>query len=361
MKIEDLVRKHLIGLKPYASARSEYSGEGILLDANENSIDSTIKGSGLNRYPDPLQRTLKSRILAWLNPELTINHLFLGNGSDEAIDLLIRGFCEPGRDEILICPPVFGMYEKSAQINNVQVKRVDLLPGFQLNVDEIKASIWEHTKIIFICSPNNPSGNLINSEDIKIILNSFEGLLVVDEAYMDFTDAVSWVNFIDRYPQLLVLRTFSKVWGLAGLRLGVMAGNPDVVEVLNTIKMPYNVNSATLDMAHKAFESIDYMESVKAELIAERIELAKHLKWLDIVREVHPSDANYLLVRFEDAAQVYDYLKQHGIIVRNRSNLPLCANSLRITIGSPGENKLLLDLLKTFDDSLKNDADDTDR
>ena len=200
MDINKLIRPHLKGLKPYASARSEYIGDGILLDANENALGSTSDRVQYNRYPDPLQKILKSRIIAWLNPELTIHNIFLGNGSDEALDHLVRAFCEPGRDEILICPPVFGMFEKSAEINNVTVKKINLKSGFQLDIDAIKDAIWEHTKIIFICSPNNPSGNLINTEDIKIILNAYEGLLVVDEAYIEFAHANSWVEFLDKYP-----------------------------------------------------------------------------------------------------------------------------------------------------------------
>lgn len=357
MDIDKLIRPHLKGLQPYASARSEYSGEGILLDANENSIDSTLEKTGYNRYPDPLQKALKSKIIAWLNPALTIHNIFLGNGSDEALDLLIRAFCEPGKDEILICPPVFGMFEKSAQINNVQVRKVNLREGFQLDIDGIKEAIWEHTKILFLCSPNNPSGNLINREDIKIILSAYEGLLVIDEAYMDFSGTASWAEFIDRYPNLVVMRTFSKAWGMAALRLGVLAGNPAVIQVLNTIKMPYNINAATIGLSMKALDNQQHMEEMVTRLNDLRGDLEMKLKWMDLVDKVFPSDANFLLVRFGDAVRVFDHLKQHGIIVRDRSHQPLCGGCLRITVGSKSENERLLELLQQLDKTVKSEKE----
>jgi histidinol-phosphate aminotransferase len=357
MNLDKLIRPHLKGLKPYASARSEYLGEGILLDANENAIDSTLEKTGYNRYPDPLQKELKSRIIAWLNPELSIHNIFLGNGSDEALDLLIRAFCEPGRDEILVCPPVFGMFEKSAQINNVNIRKVNLTKEFQLDIDAIKEAIWEHTKIIFICSPNNPSGNLINSEDIKIILSSYEGLLVVDEAYIDFSLATSWVNFLDKYPNLLVLRTFSKAWGLAALRLGMLAGHADIIQVLNNVKMPYNVNSVTISRAMDALSKRDRMEAMVGELNEMRAELSQKLKWMDLVVQVHPSEANFLLVEFREAIRVFEYLKEQGIIVRNRTTQPLCGGCLRITVGNKKENDLLIDLLGRLDREIREESE----
>jgi len=348
MKIEELIRPHLIGLKPYASARSEYTGEGILLDANENALGS-VEGENYNRYPDPLQKDLKAKLVNWLNPDLTINHLFLGNGSDEAIDLLVRAFCEPGRDEVLICPPTFGMFEKSAQINNVQVKKIELTDGFQLDLAGIKPEIWEHLKIIFICSPNNPTGNLIHSEDIKILLDSFDGLLVVDEAYFDFCNSTSWVDHLNRYDNLIVLRTFSKAWGMAAARLGLLAAHPEVINVLNTIKMPYNINSSTIRQASAALDKVDEMKQMVTQLTEYKGQLAQKIGWMDMVEKVYPSDTNYLLVKFKDAAGVYSHLKGNGIIVRDRSSQPGCSGCLRITVGNEQENEILLTTLQAFE------------
>ncbi|MCP4125039.1 MAG: histidinol-phosphate transaminase [Bacteroidetes bacterium] len=348
MKIKELIRPHLIGLKPYVSARSEYIGESILLDANENALGS-VDGGAHNRYPDPLQKALKSKLITWLDAGLSIHHLFLGNGSDETLDQLIRSFCEPGRDEILICPPTFGMFEKSAQINNVKVKKVDLVEGFQLDLPAIKEEIWEHLKIIFICSPNNPTGNLINSEDIKILLDSFEGLLVVDEAYFDFCNGTSWMNFLGRYDNLIVTRTFSKAWGMASVRLGMLAAHPDVISVLNTIKMPYNINTSTMDLALKALDKVDVMERMVAQLNEHKRQLSQKIGWMNMVEKVYPSDTNYLLVKFKDCAAVFEHLKEAGIVVRDRSSQPLCSGCLRITVGNEEENELVLKALKDFE------------
>lgn len=340
----------MLGLKPYASARSEYSGGGILLDANENALGS-VAGHGYNRYPDPLQKELKSRIIAWLEPSLTVNQLFLGNGSDEAIDLLIRAFCEPGRDEILICPPTFGMFEKSAQINNVRVRKVPLNDRFQLDLPAIRKSLWEHLKIIFICSPNNPTGNLINSEDIKMLLDAFPGLVVVDEAYMDFAQSPSWAQNLNRYDNLVVMRTFSKAWGMAAVRLGLIAAHAEVAGVLNTIKMPYNVNALTAALVTEALDRRHDMEQYVGKLNESRAELARKLGWMEVVEHVYPSEANFLLVRFRDAAGVMEFLRGRKIIVRDRTSEPGCAGCLRVTVGTASENQALLDALAEFQEA----------
>jgi histidinol-phosphate aminotransferase len=349
MDISKLIRPHLIDIKAYASARSEYSGDGVMLDANENGVGSVIEGH-FNRYPDPLQFDVKTRILAKLNPELSVYNIFCGNGSDEAIDLLIRAFCEPKRDSIMVFPPVFAMYEKCAQINNVAIQQVQLTKDFQLDIEAIKAAIKPETKMIFICHPNNPTGNLIHSEDIKIILDSFNGILVIDEAYIDFSNGHSWVNSILKYDNVVVLRTFSKAWGLAALRMGLAFGSKPVIEVLNKIKMPYNININTSKLVSEALGHQYFkLKEMVSEIVEEREQLAVQLSWLNCVKKIFPSDANFLLVKFEDPKTAYNFLKGKGIIVRDRSNLPLCEGCLRITVGNKKENVLLLEALKAFE------------
>jgi histidinol-phosphate aminotransferase len=350
MDISKLIRPHLLDIKPYASARSEYSGEGVMLDANENGVGSVIEGA-YNRYPDPLQMDVKTRILAKLNPSLSVYNIFCGNGSDEAIDLLIRAFCEPKRDSIMVFPPVFAMYEKCAQINNVGIQQVQLTKDFQLDIPAIKAAITNETKMIFVCHPNNPSGNLIHSEEIKIILDSFNGILVIDEAYIDFSHGSSWVNAIQKYDNVVVLRTFSKAWGMAALRMGLAFGSKPVIEVLNKIKMPYNININTSKLVSEALggEHFYKLKEMVTEIIQEREHLTLQLSWLSCVKKIFPSDANFLLVKFDDPKQAYNFLKSKGVIVRDRSNLPLCEGCLRITVGNKKENKQLLEALKLYD------------
>ncbi len=347
MEIKNLIRPHLIGLKAYASARSEYSGDGILLDANENPLGS-VAGGNYNRYTDPLQKELKAKIVHWLDAGLSVENIFCGNGSDEAIELLIKAFCNPGKDEIIICPPVFGMYEKSAQINYVGIRRVNLIEGFQLDIQTIKEQISEQTKIIFICSPNNPSGNLIHYEDIKIILNSFHGILVIDEAYIDFSNGKSGISDIAKYPNLVVLRTFSKAWGMAALRFGMAIGSPEVIAVLNTIKMPFNVNKNTIEQVSIALDNLDKLNQYINKINEEKIDLEKRISWLPNVKKVFPSDANYLLVKFQNPLKVCGFLKEKGIIVRDRSSQPLCEGCLRISVGNSEENNKLLEVLKEY-------------
>lgn len=344
--INQLVRENIRKLVPYSSARDEFKGTAkIFLDANENSIGSPLT-RWYNRYPDPLQWELKKKIsgIKGVPPE----QMLLGNGSDECIDLLIRAFCEPLADNIVICPPTYGMYEVYGHINNVPVKQVPLTSLFQLDLEALQEAVDEATKLIFVCSPNNPTGNSIKRADLEIILNNFGGLVVVDEAYINFSRQRSLSFDLDEYPNLVVMQTFSKAWGLAALRLGMTFASQDVVSVLNKIKPPYNINQATQEMVSKALDDLDGVNAMIRELVDQREQLANSLNNLDIVKTVYPSDANFLLVKVHDAVAVYRFLKDQGIIVRNRSNVIHCENCLRITIGTETENRALLSELKNF-------------
>jgi histidinol-phosphate aminotransferase len=344
--LNKLVRQNIRDLKPYSSARSEYSGTAnVFLDANENSYGSPLT-KWYNRYPDPLQWELKKKIAAIKN--VPAENMLLGNGSDECIDLLIRAFCEPQKDNLIICPPTYGMYEVYGNINNVEVREVPLLPGFQLNLEAIEAAIDENTKLIFICSPNNPTGNSMEREDIEIVLNNFEGIVVIDEAYINYSRHRSFVAELKEYPNLVVMQTFSKAWGLAALRLGINFASDEIVSILNKIKPPYNINQATQELALKALDNLEDVNTMIRDTVKEREELVKELVQLPMVQKVYPSDANFVLAKMDQATQVYDYLKEKGIIVRNRSNVVLCEDCLRITVGTPEQDKQLLKTLKEY-------------
>jgi histidinol-phosphate aminotransferase len=344
--INSLVRENIKKLVPYSSARDEFKGAAkIFLDANENSIGSPLT-KWYNRYPDPLQWELKKKISSIKG--VPAENMLLGNGSDECIDLLIRGFCEPARENIVICPPTYGMYEVYGHINNIAVKEVPLTRQFQLDMEALQEAVDQHTKIIFICSPNNPTGNSIKRNDLELILNNFDGLVVVDEAYINFSRHRSLSFELHEYPNLVVLQTFSKAWGLAALRLGMTFASTDIINVLNKIKPPYNINQATQEMVLKALDDLEAVNAMIREIVEQREQLANSLTNLDLVKTVYPSDANFLLVRVQDAKAVYDFLKEKGIIVRNRSNVILCENCLRITIGTEAENAILLAELKNF-------------
>jgi histidinol-phosphate aminotransferase len=341
-----LVRKNIRDLKPYSSARSEFSGvANVFLDANENSFGSPLT-KWYNRYPDPLQWELKKKIATIKNvqPE----QILLGNGSDECIDLLIRAFCEPQLDNILICPPTYGMYEVYAHINNVQVKEVSLQTNFQLNLDGIESAINEFTRIIFLCSPNNPTGNSLNMDDMEMIINNFDGLVVVDEAYINFSRQKSFLPTLNDYPNLVVMQTFSKAWGLAALRLGMVMASTELIDILNKIKPPYNINQATQELAISALDHLDEVNAMIKEIVNQRSELVIDLAALEQVEKIYPSDANFILVKVKNATSLYQYLKDKGIIVRNRSNVILCDDCLRITVGTPDENKKLLEAIKSY-------------
>lgn len=341
-----LVRENIKKLKPYSSARSEFSGTAkVFLDANENSLGSPLT-KWYNRYPDPLQWDVKKKISSIKN--VPAENMLLGNGSDECIDLLIRAFCNPKEDEIIICPPTYGMYDVYANINDVPVKEVALLPDFQLNLDGLEAAVSERTKLIFLCSPNNPTGNSLEREDIEIVLNNFQGLVVVDEAYINYSRHRSFLAELKDYPNLVVMQTFSKAWGLAALRLGITFASKEIIDILNKIKPPYNINQSTQELVLKALDNLEDVNAMIRETVKERERLMKGLATLPIVQKIYPSDANFILVRVSDANGAYDYLKERGIIVRNRSNVLLCEGCLRITVGTERENDELIKSLTDF-------------
>lgn len=342
-ELEKITRPNIRNLKPYSSARDEFSGEAkVFLDANENSLGSPLR-KWYNRYPDPHQKQLKQEIAKIKNIEAA--KIFLGNGSDECIDLLFRCFCEPGKDNTIICPPTYGMYEVSAAINDVPVLKAKLLPDFQLDLDAIEELVNENTKIIWICSPNNPTANSINFQDIEILLNNFNGLVVVDEAYINFSRQRSLIASLDDYPNLVILQTFSKAWGLAALRLGMAFASNEIINILDRVKPPYNINQATQELALEALQHVDQVNEMIREIVDMRTELTAVFNKMPLVQTVYPSDANFLLVKVIDAPGVYDYLLQEGIVVRDRSKVELCEDCLRITIGTEQENTVLVDAL----------------
>lgn len=338
--IDSIVRNNIKNLKAYSSARDEFKGNAkVFLDANENSLGSpTLKW--YNRYPDPMQLKLKEKISLVKN--VALENIFIGNGSDEAIDLLFRCFCEPGIDNVIIFPPTYGMYEVSANINNVNLKKILLTKDFQLDLPSLEAAIDLNTKIIWICSPNNPSGNSINREDIEMVLNNFDGIVVIDEAYINFSSRRSFVADLNDYPNLVVLQTLSKAWGLAALRLGMAFASIDVIAYLNKAKPPYNISEPVQQLAIQALDEIGQVNDMIIEIVSSRKLLEKSLGNLEEVLKIHPSDANFLLVEFKQAKSMYDYLVSHGIVVRDRSNVLHCESCLRITVGTANENELLV-------------------
>jgi len=340
MDISKLVRSNIQMLKPYSSARDEFDGAAsIFLDANENPY-----ATAYNRYPDPHQKILKKKISELKKVDEA--QIFLGNGSDEAIDLLFRAFCEPGKDEVLIPQPTYGMYAVSASINNVKVNTVTLTENFDIDPEIIRSAANAKTKIIFLCSPNNPSGNLLTREKINDVIKNFNGLVVVDEAYIDFANHASLTESLDQYRNLVVLQTLSKAWGLAGLRLGICFANAEIISILNKIKPPYNISSMAQSLALERLQREDIKNEQVREIISQRKLMAVHLFELKLVEHVYPSDSNFLLVKVQHAKKVYTNLLNKGIVLRDRSNVVLCHDCLRITIGTLKENQLLLDELK---------------
>jgi histidinol-phosphate aminotransferase len=338
--INTLARKNVLNMKPYSSARDEFHGEAeVFMDANENPYPSPY-----NRYPDPLQWKVKDK-LAFLKG-VKPSQIFLGNGSDEPIDLIIRAFCEPNQDSILITEPTYGMYKVCAEVNAVNVQQVLLTPDFDLDLDAIPNTFDATTKVIFLCSPNNPTGNVFGRDKIVQVLKRFYGLVVIDEAYIDFTTSKSFVKELKKYPNLVVLQTFSKAWGLAGLRLGMCFASEQIIGLLNKIKYPYNVNIKTQELALDALDNAYRKDIWVDEILKERELLARELDKLALVDKIFPTDANFLLVRVKDAQSTYQYLMDNKIIVRDRSRVNLCYNCLRITVGTPDENKRLIEALK---------------
>lgn len=339
--LQELTRPNIWALKPYSSARDEYSGAeaSIFLDANENPYNTPN-----NRYPDPLQKELKN-LIAPVKKVLP-SQLFLGNGSDEAIDLMYRAFCRPGVDNVVAIDPTYGMYQVCAEVNDVEYRKVQLDENFQFTADSLLAASDEHTKLIFLCSPNNPTGNNLCREEIIALLQGFEGLVIIDEAYADFSDAPSFLLDLDKYPNMVVLQTFSKAWGCAAIRLGMAFAHADIIGILNKIKYPYNVNRLTQQEAVRMMEQHYRVKEWVGSLLEERTRLVREFKKLPCCQHVYPTDANFFLTRVTDAKKIYDYLVSQGIIVRNRSNITLCKDCLRITIGTRPENDALLDALK---------------
>jgi histidinol-phosphate aminotransferase len=312
------------------------------LDANENSLGSPLT-KWYNRYPDPYQHKLKEK-LAFVK-QIAANQIFIGNGSDECIDILFRSFCEPGKDNIIICPPTYPMYEVSANINDIAIQKAPLLSNYQLNIAHIEQLVNAHTKIIWICSPNNPTGNSLDRIDIETILNHFEGIVVVDEAYINFSKQKSFVQSLIDYPNLVVLQTLSKAWGLAGLRLGMCFASPDIIGYMNKVKAPYNINIVTQELALQALEEVGQVNDMIKLLVDMRHALAQVIASMPHVIQVFPSDTNFLLVKIPHARKLYEFLMSKGIIVRDRSALELCEDSLRITVGTEQENTLLVDAM----------------
>ncbi|WP_205500702.1 histidinol-phosphate transaminase [Rufibacter psychrotolerans] len=345
--IDNFIRPHLKSLKPYSSARDEFEGEAsVYLDANENNLGSLAGGVDYNRYPDPYQKTIKEKLskLKGVKPE----QIFIGNGSDEAIDLLMRLVCEPGRDEVLLLPPTYGMYEVSANIHNIGIQRVPLNERFQPVFEKIAEKQTERTKILFLCSPNNPTGNILELATVEKLIRSFNGLVVVDEAYIDFTNSPSWITRLDEFPNLMVMQTLSKAWGMAGLRLGMAFASPEIIGYLNKIKPPYNINVVTQELVSAALDKTAQLEDMLQVIIQERTRLMDAFASLPLIEKVYPSDANFVLVQVPNANELYAYLLERGVVVRNRSTQPGCANCLRITIGTPAENDNLLESLNAY-------------
>jgi histidinol-phosphate aminotransferase len=344
--LNSVIRPHILTLAPYSSARDEYTGHaGTFLDANENPYGSVTEVH-YNRYPDPYQAEIKAKLSPIKN--ISANRIFLGNGSDEPIDLLIRATCTPEKDHVIILPPTYGMYEVSASIHNVQIDKVSLTTDYQIDVDAVLKAITPDTKIIWVCTPNNPTGNVMQDEAIETLLNNFNGLVVVDEAYVDFTGSTSWIDRLNAFPNLVVLQTFSKAWGLAGLRAGMCFASAELIKILNKIKSPYNISLPAQRALLEGLSAVAKKDEMVKEILKERASLRTMLENLSLVNKVFPSDANFLLVHFDDPKSVMAYLIDEAIIVRDRSRVHLCEGCLRITVGTKEENELLVDSLKKF-------------
>jgi len=344
--INDILRNNIKNLTPYSSARDEFQGEAsVYLDANENAFGSPLDEQ-YNRYPDPLQYNVKKRLMEIKG--VPIRNIFLGNGSDEAIDILFRSFCNPGVDNVIIVPPTYGMYQVSANINDVEARKIHLTADYQLNMEGIAEAIDERTKMIFICSPNNPTGNSIERSDVETLLANFNGIVVVDEAYINYSRQKTFIQELTEYGNLVILQTLSKAWGLAGLRLGMAFASEEIIEVMNRVKPPYNVNEATQQLVLKALQNVDQVNHWIKQTLLERDKLVLALKEFDFVLDIYPSDANFILVKTTDAKSIYNHLVGRGIIVRDRSKVELCEGCLRITVGTPEENIILLEQLENL-------------
>jgi histidinol-phosphate aminotransferase len=344
--LNNILRDNIKRLVPYSSARDEYQGEAsVFLDANENAFGSPLDQQ-YNRYPDPLQYAVKKRLSEIKG--VPVRNIFLGNGSDEAIDILFRSFCNPGADNVILVPPTYGMYEVSANINDVETRKVSLTADYQLNLEGIAEAIDEHTKLIFICSPNNPTGNSINRDDIETLMANFNGLIVIDEAYINFSRQKTFIQELTEYANLVILQTLSKAWGLAGLRVGMAFASEEIIEVMNKVKPPYNISESSQQLALKALANVEQVNTWIKETLLQRDKLVLELKNFDFVLDIYPSDANFILIKTTGPKAIYDFLVQKGIIVRDRSKIDLCEGCLRITVGTPEENKTLIETLQNF-------------
>ena len=339
--LKELTRPNVWALKPYSSARDEYSGveASVFLDANEDPYNTPN-----NRYPDPLQRKLKSLIAPLKGVKM--ENIFLGNGSDEAIDLVFRAFCRPGVDNVVAIDPTYGMYQVCAEVNDVEYRKILLDVYYQFKASSLLSAIDENTKAIFVCSPNNPTGNSLCRKEIESLLNRFDGLVIVDEAYIDFSSSESLLKDLDKYPNLIVLQTFSKAWGCAAIRLGMAFASPEIIAIFNKIKYPYNVNRLTQEEAIKVLQHPEQIKEWVNTLLEERTRVMEEFVKLPCCVRVFPTDANFFLAKVYEATQIYNYLVSEGIIVRNRTNVALCNDCLRITIGTKEENEALLDALR---------------
>lgn len=341
--LKELTRPNIWALKPYSSARDEYSGKAasVFLDANENPYNTPN-----NRYPDPLQKELKALIapVKKVNPE----QIFLGNGSDEAIDLLFRAFCRPEVDNVVAIHPTYGMYEVCADINDVEYRKVLLDGNFQFKAEDLLKASDENTKLMFLCSPNNPTGNNLDAKEIIALLQAFQGIIVIDEAYIDFSSQPSFIGILDEYPNLIILQTFSKAWGCAAIRLGMAFASPDIIGIFTKIKYPYNINLLTQQEALRMMQRHYEVQRWVSTLLEERARLMEAFARLSCCKKVFPTDANFFLTRVTHAKAIYDYLVDQGIIVRNRSNVTLCEDCLRITVGTRPENDTLLEALRNY-------------
>ena len=345
--LEKLIRENIKKLTPYSSARSEFKGEAsVFLDANENPFGSPLLTKSFNRYPDPLQWKVKFELAKIKG--VPAENIFIGNGSDEVIDLANRIFCNPGKDNVIICPPTYGMYEVSANINDVEIKKVSLTNDFQLDVEGILEATDENTKLLFICSPNNPTGNNMNRGDIEILLNNFPGLIIIDEAYINFSRQKTFIQELTEYPNLIVMQTLSKAWGMAGLRLGLAFASLDIIDLFNKVKPPYNINASSQQLTLEALKNTGQVNEWIKEIVDQRNSIKQELSLFPFVEKIYESDANFLLVKVEDADSLYQYLRNKKIVVRNRSKEVLCENCIRITIGTMEENKVLLEALKNY-------------
>ena len=344
ININSLVRANVKALKPYSSARDEFKDfhtDMVFLDANENPFEN-----GVNRYPDPQQTPVKA-LLSKIK-DIPVKQILLGNGSDEVLDLIFRAFCEPNQDNVVILPPTYGMYEVLANVNAVEAIKVELSSDFQPQVPQILKASNADSKILFLCSPNNPSGNSFNITEVEELLNKFKGIVVIDEAYIDFSEQKSWLNRLEQFPNLIITQTLSKAYGMAGIRLGICYASAEIISVLNKIKPPYNINELTQQKAGLQLNSIDEVNNQINSILKERKLLIDALTTISFISKIYPTDANFVLVKVDDATKRYDQLIEKGIVIRNRTNQPLCENCLRLTVGISEENKKLINALKSI-------------